>query len=537
MLQPPANQNDLSNNPQLSADLLELWNDATEEGRYLGAYIQEAVARSGNYVDPNVEPPAGTPAAIPWNGFPRLLSRWYDDELSDSNKEQAEATAEVATPILTWIQPFNGQLMLFDAAEHHLPFYAERLGSFVTDLARFRRSALPNGTLGDEIPRFRRQQDEYLEWHATHDSNGRLVKLTFTAEPPDYWEALAETSQDRVHELYEDLLGRSVPKEDLFFEHDVAAFGIDADLNPGWFIVPGLRGRYNNLNRWTTTDGIVHLTHRANTLGAEVILGADSSRVFASDNAQPPTGGVPLPPEIRRIACGEYGGINRSSDPLIGNAVGGQVKQGRRVTLTDPVGLYVAKVDLAGLRGPQDQPVGNAAVEFIRGQEDAFEPRILRFEVRLPDGTAFGLDECTLDGRPLVRGGQVARRTTMQIYASIYQDGGDLTEVPCSGQACRNPSRSEHFLIGAAGENCPTAGNSEWLLQTPLEQQADSDTDSESIGTGNLAAAADGADPVSASLGQLGADVLAASVVSGQKIDVSQAVMPSRVGGELPSND
>ena len=34
------------------------------------------------------------------------------------------------------------------------------------------------------------------------------------------------------------------------------------------------KGTYNPYNRWNTTDGIMHLTHPANTLSAEIKLGA-----------------------------------------------------------------------------------------------------------------------------------------------------------------------------------------------------------------------------------------------------------------------
>jgi hypothetical protein len=35
-----------------------------------------------------------------------------------------------------------------------------------------------------------RPQDEYCEWHVTRDKEGRIVRVTFTSEPPEYWQAL-----------------------------------------------------------------------------------------------------------------------------------------------------------------------------------------------------------------------------------------------------------------------------------------------------------------------------------------------------------
>ena len=461
----PAAVDDLADLPELREKFVELWNDNGENG-YLGRYVAGAARRSRNYVDPRQEPPVSDAVKIPWNGFPRGLSRWFDDEQSSANKERAEAAADVATPILSWVEPIGGELGLREAEEHRLPFF----GPQAQALARPLRRILPSGALGPEVLRERRQQDEYLEWHASRDAAGRLVALTFTAEPPDYWAALAEVAPDRVFKLYQQLVGPEVEKDDLFHSTDLAVFGLDLEGTPQWFALPR-KGTYEPLNIWTTTRGIVHLTHRANTLGAEVTLAADSSLVWGSDSQPPPVGPGAPNPEILRVACGGYGGINRSSDPLIGLGVGRAVKGGARVTLADPIGLYIGNADIGGLLGPQGQPVGKQALSILRGQDDPFDPRILRFEVRLPVGTPFGLDDCTLDGRKLARGGQVARVTTMQIYAQTYPTGADVNPVACEGRACRHPERAEVFTIGAPNlaTPCPGTANSRWLLETPFE--------------------------------------------------------------------
>ena len=480
MFNPPANEDDLSDFPQLKAEFIELWNSTEDDGS-MGRYVSNAASRSPNYVDPRIEAPVGDPVKIPWNGFPKLLSRWFDDENSDEKKEDAEKVAEILTPILSWVLPVpdgaGGQrLQLFSSEAHRVPFFISRRPE-VAEVAQPLRRILDDDSLGDEVPRFRRQQDEYLEWHPTLDDEGRLVKLTFTAEPPDYWLALAQVAPDRVVDLYKEYVDSSITKNDLFHQHDLAAFGKGLDGQLQWFNIGG-KGSYDELNEWTTTKGIMHLTHRANTLGAEVNLASDASLVFASDNAPAPVGQDAPPPEIRRIACGEYGGINRSSDPLIGQGVAGAVKSGARITLTDPVGLYIANVNLNLLTGPENQPVGNMARDVIRGEDDPFDPRILRFEVRLPDDSEFRLDECTFEGRTLKRGGQIARQTTVHLYANVYPDNGDTTENSCQGRPCRNNERPDIFLIGNpnVGADCPTDNNPIWLLQTPQLTEMTEDT-------------------------------------------------------------
>lgn len=472
MFNPPSNIDDLAATPELKQKFLELWNDSSEEG-YMGYYVTEAIATSPNYVDPRVTPPTSDAVKVPWNGFPRLLSRWYGDEQNPANKTLAEKTAEIATPMVSFVIPEDGELRVKEVEKHRLPYFATIYGEVILELARPRRYVLPDGSLGSAVHRVRRQQDEYLEWHPTYDGQGRLEKITFTAEPPDYWRALAAVAPDRVVELYYDLLGdNSIPKEEIFHPHDMAVFGIGLDNRTQWFGIGG-KDTYNELNPWTTTKGIIHLTHQANTLGAEVHLAAEASLVYESDQGSEPTGEGTPPAEIRRIACGGYGGINRSSDPLIGNAVAGVVTTGDRLTLTDPIGLYIANVNLSGLTGPQNQPVGAASRVVTRGEDDPFDPRILRFEVKLPEGTPFTLGECTMDGRLLERGGQIARQTTVHLYANTYDGGGVTAAQDCGGKPCRHGERRNLFLIAGVARSCPTDSSVGWLLQTPYEGEGD----------------------------------------------------------------
>lgn len=470
MFQPPANQDDLSDLPALKDAFTELWNRQSADRRfYMGDYVTSAVERGQNYVDPRDEPAVGDAAPVPWNGFPRLLSRFYRDDLSEAARAKAEEVADVLTRWLYWYEPGPNGLALQAGPPHQLPFFAA-VGPL--SLAELQAVAQPlrvlnaDDSVGDPIPELRRQQDEYLEWHVDKNADGTIRRIAFTAEPPDYWEALAEVAPDRVVELYQTHVDASVRKADLFYPERVAVFGQAADGTRQWLELPGRGGSYNRLNRWTTTDGIMHLTHRANTLGAEVFLAGDAS-IPRSVDTEPRVPGQDPAPEILRVACGQYGGINRSSDPNIGLGVGDLIHGDNRLTLTDPVGLYIANVDLAGLRGPGGEVLETVAGSVKRGQDDPFEPRILRYEVELPDGTGFTLSDCSFENRPLTRGGQIARETTIQLYVNVYPGSADKTASACEGQACRNPDNDQIFGIGGAA--CPPAGSPAWLLQTPFE--------------------------------------------------------------------
>jgi hypothetical protein len=466
----PARQDDFPNSPELRRKLLEGWND--RRGRFLGNYVSNAVDLSKNYVDPATEPPTGAAAAVPWNGFPKLMSRWYQDGASDAAKETAERVADIPTPLVFWFNSESpDERSPRSVPMHWLPIFANQPGARFASTPRLINA---DGTLGPPMSHLRRQQDEYLEWHAVRDAGGRLRKLAFTAEAPDYWLALAMTAQEagsnRLLELYRELIGPEVQASDLFYQTDLAVPFPDASGNLAWRRWH-VRGQYNVLNRWTTADGLVHLTHAANTLGAEVALAAEASVLWASDRSSGPSS---IAVEIRRIACGAYGGINRSSDPLIGKGVGDAIVGGARITLADPIGLYIADIAIDGLTGPNGEAVGRSALRILRGTDDAFEPRMLRFEVELPPGTPFHLDDCVIDGRKLKRGGQIARKVSLQLYANTYPNSVDpqTPAEPCDGAVCRHSARPDVFTIGSDGNGaaqCPDAASAAWLRQTPFE--------------------------------------------------------------------
>jgi hypothetical protein len=262
-LKAPAGIDDFASSGEepLRAAFRELWNDP--QGGFLGTYVA-ARLDAPNYVDPRTQPPVTEPVPVPWNGFPKAMSRWFGDEEAPERRQPAEESADVLVQKLYFVHPSPQDpqsLTVFSCGSHQLPFYAARLGPVVADLARPRRMLTAGGAIGAEVKELYRQQDEYLEWHAERDGQGRLVALTFTAEPPDYWTALAAISKAKVVELYRTLVSPAVTEADLFFEEDLVAFGVDTQGQEGWFRVGG-KGEYNPLNRWTTTDGIDEASRR-----------------------------------------------------------------------------------------------------------------------------------------------------------------------------------------------------------------------------------------------------------------------------------
>lgn len=88
-------------------------------------------------------------------------------------------------------------------------------------------------------------QDEYCEWSVTRDAGGKITRVAFTAEGPEYWEFLAAADRSKVVQLYRQLVNPNVS---------------DAQLAADVF--SGANGAYNKRNKYNadTKNGVVHLT-------------------------------------------------------------------------------------------------------------------------------------------------------------------------------------------------------------------------------------------------------------------------------------
>jgi hypothetical protein len=177
------------------------------------------------------------------------------------------------------------------------------------------RSLWPAGQWSDL---FYRPQDEYCEWRVERDDEGRIKRVVFTSEPPEYWQALCGDDltgdggtavtftgdRDRLVELYHEHVSTEVQLEDLLCATRVGGSGKNDPTYQA--------GQYNPYNKWNTTRGLMHLTHPSNTLQAEITLGADATVLWSFENR------VVADPDTL-IARAGYGGANRCSDPRHGH--------------------------------------------------------------------------------------------------------------------------------------------------------------------------------------------------------------------------
>jgi hypothetical protein len=279
---------------------------------------------------------------------------------------------------------------------------------------------------------FYRPQDEYCEWRVERNPDGRIQQVVFTAEPPEYYQALCGDvisgnggtsvkftgDQDTLVKLYREYVSEDVELDDLLFPVDVCGTG---PKDPSY-----RAGQYNPYNKWNTTHGLMHLNHPSNTLQAEITLGADATVLWSDDQ-----GRTVADPETL-IARAGYGGANRCSDPTIGASVNQLAALGYGITLDDPVGLYMDHLDMTGWTiGDGDQPVDPGWFEVKRGKPGMIERAV--FTVPASEGT---VSDVRIAGEPICYGGQLAERMTVK-----------LVGVADIGATFRN--RPAHFLLQA----------------------------------------------------------------------------------------
>lgn len=376
------------------------WSDAIS--RWFGEAIdRQSDALAGQpcqYVDRLASDPAGPwiEQDITWNAFPGTLRRRW-------GRAKALALADDPVPLRRWA-----------GATGAVPAGAAAAGAFY------------------------RPQDEYCEWRVERDAGGRITRVTFTSEPPEYWQAFH---------------GDDLPAEDP--SAPPSSFRGDPQLlleryreyvDPSVQLVDLVRdGRYDPYNRWNTVDGIMHLTHPSNTLRAEITLGADASVLRTRD------GRLTADPDALIVGAG-YGGNDRCSDPTIGASVNHLAALGYAVTLQDPVGLYMDHLDMTGWTIPDGGPVEPGWFRIVRGRP-GFIARAV-FEVPADVGLTVG--DLRIGGEPIRYGGQLAERLTIKIVG-LAAVGAGFANRPAGlpYRACADAANPSIVFSVPADEACP----------------------------------------------------------------------------------
>jgi hypothetical protein len=242
-------------------------------------------------------------------------------------------------------------------------------------------------------------QDEYCEWTVTRKA-GKVTRVTFTSEVPEYFEHLHATDPKRLVELYRELVDTRVKPADL----------------------SGAAGMYKRENKWNTSSPgrLAHLMQRNNNLAAAIDLVANATVPREKKN------GDPVVNQQELVRCAKLGEPRRNSDPQIAQAVNNAARSGARITLANPPGLHLGKPLTAGLVTPD----GTDAAEFWTIERgDAKHTLRARFEV--PARKNYVVGDIKVDGRPIQFGGQIADR--VQVWVKVVVKAGKHAEParPC----------------------------------------------------------------------------------------------------------
>ncbi|WP_328524039.1 hypothetical protein [Kribbella sp. NBC_00359] len=249
-------------------------------------------------------------------------------------------------------------------------------------------------------------QDEYCEWSVIRDPVTRKITcVTFTCEGPEYWDVLARLNPDMVLELYRKFISPAIVREDLFSN-----------------------GAYNPRNRFNdgTTRGAMHLIQPANTLGAEIELGA-AATIRRIRNGQEIMGAQQL------INCSRFGEAGRNSDPFIGEQVNVLARQKADITINNPVGLYFHDFNPVGWTTPDGEDP-RKFWSFIRGSDDHFVRAV--FEV--PSSRGYAVGDMRSAGRAIEYGAQIADFVTIKLEGMVTRVG-QSTATPIQG--CRGAAQ------------------------------------------------------------------------------------------------
>lgn len=289
----------------------------------------------------------------------------------------------------------------------------------------------------------RHRQDEYLEWAVRRDPAGKLTKISFVAEGYDYYAELFKEDEAKVVDLFK-----------LYTErNDITADDLRAPNDIYWQYDGGRdlaieAGAFNPRNRINIDPGIVHLSHRANSLGAEINLAGVSALARKKADGSLLSGSS----AEELLCCNRGGEPNRNSDPKISQQAYNLVRQGYRYTLANPIGLYIAGIEEDNITLPDGEKLPREWWTVVRGRDlwTDDNSRTLRLELAPPAGESIGLEDLKVGGTPLRHPGQVARQVNVHLFVSRWKRAveGVGPVVACRGTCCRLKGTEILFITG-----------------------------------------------------------------------------------------
>jgi len=386
----PAAVQDFPNDPIKQQTMNAFWSNNldgfTQQGMLNNPWNSTNTPPATNYYNPVDNNPPSNTANIKWSAFPGRLAYNFPSATQDQLNQMAD------------------------------------MGNMSQQI-----SNSPCSSSGQQVAYFpygpRGWQDEYCEWAVTRNAQGKITRIDFTCENPEYWNTLWLIDPNKVLALYQSVLDK--PQITL------------ADLSlPGVINHITNQPVYNPLNKWNsgtastgTTGGAMHLTSTPNTLQTEIGL-ATTSTVQRFNPPPPPATTNTMWPSSQYndlICVGLFGQRFRNSDPNIGGQVNNFVTSANVVTLADPPGLYIQMPDFSNYVAPN----GDDASQFWvikRGSKTLNDQSgkplpgnfILHAVFEVPADKGYTVSDITISGKPINWGSQIASTFKMQIVASAY---------------------------------------------------------------------------------------------------------------------
>ena len=338
------------------------------------------------------------PAGIGDLGAEPLRKAWSDKISSMINTNKSQLQASLGANLPQFFNEITDPKNMADRVEQDIIWQGfprlleKQFGENTTAAFKRAEDDTPGATVRKAA------QDEYLEWHVTRDNTPakKIVRVEFTCEGPEYWQFLAQKAPDKVVALYKKHVSPSVVRADLF--------------------TPA--GAYKPLNKWNTGSGAMHLIQPNNTLGAEVNIGA-----FATIKRKH-ADGSPITDADELIRCAQFGAPGRASDPHIGDIVNGLARQGYSITIKNPIGLYIHKIDLTGFKKPDGAQITPTYFRITRGSDGQGLRAI--FEVPAGEtsgGQPFTVSDISIGGVKIAFGGHIAKHISLKLTGVAVEKG------------------------------------------------------------------------------------------------------------------
>jgi uncharacterized protein (TIGR02246 family) len=175
------------------------------------------------------------------------------------------------------------------------------------------------------------------------------------------------------------------------------------------------RPAYNELNEWNNkpTGGLAHLVAPFNYQYGAMFLGAQSTILRADEQ------GNAITDPSQLVNWGLHATANRNSDPFISSRVNDLVRSGVRVTLKNPIAIYLQQPNFGTYDLPFEAPDGAKPSDYwkvLRGRKrqagEAYD-LILHAVYEVPAEQGFTVSDISINGSSIKYGAQIAE--TLQV--------------------------------------------------------------------------------------------------------------------------